>query len=53
MYIDNEQKKVFPDSVIYIPPEVVQCIKNTGKKMLKFLCIVDPAWRAVDETVLD
>ncbi len=51
MHIDDEQKKVGPECAIYIPPKAVQCIKNTGKKDLVFLCIVDPAWRAEDEIV--
>jgi mannose-6-phosphate isomerase-like protein (cupin superfamily) len=52
MYIDREQRKVSAGCTVYIPPKAVQCIKNTGKKVLAFLCIVDPAWRAQDETVL-
>ncbi|MFA5363233.1 MAG: cupin domain-containing protein [Candidatus Omnitrophota bacterium] len=51
MYIDREQKRVSAGCTVYIPPKAVQCIKNTGKKALVFLCIVDPAWRARDEIV--
>lgn len=52
MHIDNENTKVKPGQVIYIPPNSKQFIENTGKSDLKFLCIVDPAWRKEDEVVL-
>jgi mannose-6-phosphate isomerase-like protein (cupin superfamily) len=52
MYIDNQKEKVFAGQAIYIPPNSVQKIKNTGKNDLVFLCIVDPAWRAEDEELV-
>ena len=52
MYIDNESAKFCPGQAIYIPPNSIQCIKNTGQGDLKFLCIVVPAWRPEDEDVL-
>ena len=52
MHIDNESARVLPGQVIYIPPNSMQYIKNTGRSNLKFLCIVDPAWRKEDEEVL-
>lgn len=52
MHIDKESKKVRPGQVVYIPPRALQHIANTGKTDLKFLCIVDPAWRAEDEEIL-
>lgn len=52
MYIDNEAVEVHPGQAIYIPPNAIQCIRNTGRDDLKFLCIVDPAWRPEDEEVL-
>lgn len=52
MHIDNESAKVYPDQAIYIPPNSIQCIKNTGQGDLKFLCIVVPPWRPEDEEVL-
>jgi mannose-6-phosphate isomerase-like protein (cupin superfamily) len=51
MYIDNKSAEVHPGQAIYIPPNAVQCIKNIGQGDLKFLCIVDPPWRAEDEEV--
>jgi len=53
MYIDNESSSVSKGCTVYIPPRASQCIKNTGKRDLVFLCIVDPAWRKEDEEVMD
>ena len=53
LQIDDAIFKVLKDQAIYIPPHSKQCIENTGKNELKFLCIVDPAWKLEDEAVLD
>ena len=53
MHIDQESLEVGPGCAIYIPPDAEQYIENTGNSDLKFLCIVDPAWRQEDEEVLD
>src|SRR5574341_191959 len=45
MYIDNEATEVCQGQAVYIPPNSLQNIKNIGHSDLKFLCIVDPAWR--------
>ena len=45
MHIDNRSSKVGAGTAVYIPPKSVQFIENTCKTELKFLCIVDPAWR--------
>lgn len=52
MFIDNESGKVHQNQVVYIPPHAVQYIRNVGNRDLKFLCIVDPAWRPEDEEVV-
>jgi mannose-6-phosphate isomerase-like protein (cupin superfamily) len=51
MSIDGESEAVRPGQAIYIPPRATQHIENTGNSDLKFLCIVDPAWREEDEEV--
>ena len=51
MHIDDETQEVGPGETIYIPPGARQFIENTGSGALKFLCIVDPAWREEDEVV--
>jgi mannose-6-phosphate isomerase-like protein (cupin superfamily) len=52
MHIDDEAREVGPQQAIYIPPGALQYIENTGEANLKFLCIVDPAWRVEDEEVV-
>jgi len=51
MYINDESAKVHAGQVIYIPPRARQWIQNSGTSDLKFLCIVDPAWKKEDEEV--
>lgn len=52
MHIDRESTPVHTGQAIYIPPGSRQWIENPGETELKFLCIVDPAWRAEDEELL-
>ena len=52
MHIDEESASVHPGQAVYIPPGSKQYIRNTGNSYLKFLCIVDPAWRPQDEEIL-
>lgn len=49
MHIDSESEGVHAGQVVVIPPNARQCIRNTGRIDLKFLCIVDPAWKSEDE----
>ncbi|MFQ6035522.1 MAG: cupin domain-containing protein [Sedimentisphaerales bacterium] len=53
MHVDEETREVAPECAVYIPPQSTQYIENTGNTDLKFLCIVDPAWRKEDEEVFD
>jgi len=53
MHIDEESLEVGPDCAVYIPPQAMQYIENTGDSNLKFLCIVDPPWRKEDEELFD
>jgi mannose-6-phosphate isomerase-like protein (cupin superfamily) len=52
MHINDESAELHVGQTVYIPPNSIQYIHNTGKTELKFLCIVDPAWRQEDEDVL-
>ena len=52
MHINGEDARVTPGSTVYIPPLTNQSITNTGKSDLRFICIVDPAWRKEDEEVM-
>ncbi len=52
MHINSEDAPVRPGSTVYIPPRAIQSITNSGKSELKFICIVDPAWRTEDEEIV-
>ncbi len=51
MHVEDGSARVSPGQSIYIPPNSRQFVENTGNFDLKFLCIVDPAWRPEDEEV--
>jgi mannose-6-phosphate isomerase-like protein (cupin superfamily) len=52
MHVDDESAAVHAGQAVYIPPNLIQHIDNTGQSDLEFLCIVDPAWKAEDEEIL-
>ena len=37
----------------YVPPNSKQFIENIGSKKLRFLCIVEPAWKVDDDEILE
>jgi len=51
--IDKETYDIEKDDSVYVPPNSKQCIENSGSVNLKFLCIVEPAWKADDESILE
>lgn len=53
LHVDAESSEVGPGDVVYIPPGSAQWLENLGDEDLKFLCIVEPAWRPDLETVED
>ena len=53
MHIDSDSTEVEAGDCFEIPPESVQWIENNSKEDLIFFCIVDPAWQAVDEEILN
>ncbi len=53
MHIDAETAEVRAGHAVYIPPGAVQFIENPGDSELAFLCLVDPAWQADAEDVLE
>jgi len=53
LHVDNDKHQVSNDDSVYIPPMAKQFIENTGKTKLKFLCIVNPAWKQEDESLLE
>lgn len=51
--IDHQLYQLGKDDSIYVPPMSEQLIENTGTINLRFLCIVDPAWKSEDEIILE
>ncbi len=51
--INDETHMLEKDDSAYVPPNSKQFIKNTGTGDLIFLCIVEPAWEADDEILLE
>ena len=51
--INDESYKLEKDDSVYVPPNSKQCIENTGTVDLRFLCIVEPAWKAENEILLE
>jgi mannose-6-phosphate isomerase-like protein (cupin superfamily) len=51
MHVGEEEAAVGPGDVVYVPAGAAQWIENTGNRELEFACIVDPAWRARDESL--
>ncbi len=51
--IEEERCAVTAGSMVYVPPGARQSLENTGSSDVEFLCLVDPAWRMDDESVLE
>lgn len=51
--IDSDSLELKKDDSAYVPPMAEQYIENSGNTMLRFLCIVEPAWKAEDEIILE
>jgi len=51
MHIGDEAAKVEAGDAVYIPPDSVQWLENTGQDEIEFICVVDPAWRPADEEI--
>ena len=53
LVIHNKIFNMHKDDSVFVPSNSEQFIENTGVNDLKFLCIVDPAWEAKNEDVLE
>jgi mannose-6-phosphate isomerase-like protein (cupin superfamily) len=51
--IDENTYTMEKNDSAYVPPNSKQFIENSGKNDLKFLCIVEPAWKPDDEILLE
>jgi len=52
LYINNEFDHVKVGDTIFVLPGSKQYIENVGSGDLKFLCIVEPAWKKDNEIIL-
>lgn len=53
LLINNLEVPIEAGTTLYVPPGGEQSLENTGNQEMEFLCLVDPAWRAEDERVLE
>lgn len=53
LHVNDEIYNLEKDDSVYVPPNSKQFIENVGTSNLKFLCIVEPAWKADDEVLLE
>lgn len=51
--VDEDFFTLQKDDSLFVPPNSEQHIENIGTTDLRFLCIVEPAWKADDETILE
>ena len=51
--IDKQVTQIEAGTTVYVQPGGEQYLENTGAVDIEFLCLVDPAWREEDETVLE
>ncbi len=51
--VDDESYSIQKDDSVYVSPNSKQFIKNVGSDDLRFLCIVEPAWKAENEVLLE
>jgi len=51
--IDDQLFHLKINDSAYVPPNSKQCIENIGSEKLRFLCIVEPAWKADDDEILE
>jgi len=51
--INEDTYQLEKDDSVYVPPNSKQFIENIGSINLRFLCIVEPAWEADNEILLE
>ena len=51
--MDKDEFEIKKDDSVYVQPNAEQKIKNTGSSLLRFLCIVEPAWTRDCEKILE
>ena len=51
--VDDQVTPVEAGTTVYVPPGGQQYLENVGTTDIEFLCLVDPAWRSEDETIVE
>lgn len=51
--INDQVTPIESGTTVYVQPGGEQYLENTGAVDIEFLCLVDPAWREEDETILE
>mgnify|MGYP006266087995 CR=1 FL=1 len=51
--VNGQEIEVAAGSVVLIPQNAEQYVRNTGREALVFFCVVAPPWRAEQEVILD
>ena len=51
--INNEKFELKKNDSAYVPPNSEQFLENIGSEKLRFLCIVEPAWKPEDDKLLE
>ena len=51
--INNQEHILIKNDSAYVPPNSEQFLENVGSKKLRFLCIVQPAWKPEDDEILE
>lgn len=52
IHVNKQTEKIEKNQSIFVPPQTIQYLENTGEHSLKILCIVDPAWKQEDEVLI-
>lgn len=50
--VDDKKEPIHSGSVIVVPPNSVQYLKNIGNELLEFFCIVSPPWQKNKDRIL-
>ena len=51
--INSEKFELKKNDSAYVPPNSEQFLENIGSEKLRFLCIVEPAWKPEDDKLLE
>jgi len=51
--VDEDTYHLEKDDSVYVSPNSKQFIENKGSGNLRFLCIVEPAWKVENEILLE